>query len=74
MNNQVVFALLDKRDECDKYVSFHKSEYVAKEKLKDYHNEINSDGDLVLREDRIVILKTDRMEEILVIVEPIILK
>lgn len=74
MNNQVIFALLDIRTECNKHVSFHKSEYVAKEKLKEYHSEINYDGDLVLKEDRIVRLKTDRTEEIVVIVEPIILK
>jgi len=75
MNSQVVFALLDKRDYCDKYVSFHKSEYSAKDKLKEYYNDINSgDMELLLKEDRIVKLKTDRIEEILVIVEPIIVK
>lgn len=75
MNDQVVFTIVDKNGECDKYVSFYKSEYTAKQKLKEYYGVINSENnDLVLKEDRIVRLKTDRVEEILVIVEPIILK
>lgn len=75
MNDQVVFTIVDKNGECDKYVSFYKSEYTAKQKLKEYYGVISSENnDLVLKEDRIVRLKTDRVEEILVIVEPIILK
>jgi hypothetical protein len=75
MNSQVIFSILDKSIECDKYVSFHQSEYTAKQKLKEYYTKINSEhNDLVLKEDRIVRLKTDRLEEILVIIEPIIVR
>ena len=77
MNNQVVFAVLDKRMDCDKYLSFHKSEYVAKDILKEYFKDVNPenvDPDIRLKEDRIIRVKTDRIEEILLIIEPIILK
>lgn len=75
MNDQVVFALLDKSSECDKYLSFHKSEYSAKEKLKEYYKNIDSGlSEFILKDDRIIRLKTDRIEEIVVIVEPIVAK
>ena len=77
MNNQVIFAVLDKRMDCDKYLSFHKSEYVSKDILKEYFKDINpenTDPTIILKEDRIIRTKTERIEEILIIVEPIIVK
>ncbi len=77
MNNQVIFAVLDKRMDCDKYLSFHKSEYASKDILKEYFKDVNpenSDPTIILKEDRIIRIKTERIEEILLIVEPIIVK
>lgn len=75
MNDQVIFSILDKGLDCDKYVSFHKSEYIAKDKLKEYYRQlILTDNTLILKEDRIVKPKTERVEEIVVIIEPIVIR
>jgi hypothetical protein len=67
----------DKTGKCDSYFGFFKNEDDAKKEIKIQANRLKEDlgyMDIVVKEDRAVILKTDRVEELLIVIHNFVLR
>lgn len=77
--NDLIFGVYDKTrgvGGCDDYFGYFKKESSAKKELKiqyDYLRTKNPDIELILKKDRVVRVKNDE-EQILIIIHPILLR
>lgn len=73
----IIYGVCDKTGKCDSYFGFFKNEDDAKKEVKIQANRLKEDlgyMDIVVKEDRAVILKTDRVEELLIIIHNFVLR
>ena len=73
----IIYGVCDKTGKCDSYFGFFKNEDDAKKEIKIQANRLKEDlgyMDIVVKEDRAVIPKTDRVEELLIIIHNFVLR
>ena len=73
----IIYGVCDKTGKCDSYFGFFKNEDDAKKEVKIQANRLKEDlgyMDIVVKEDRAVIMKTDRVEELLIIIHNFVLR
>ena len=74
---EIIFGVCDKTGSCDSYFGFFKNEEDAKKEVKIQADRLKEDlgyMDIVVKEDRAVIMKTDRVEELLIIIHSFVLR
>jgi hypothetical protein len=73
----IIFGVCDKTGSCDSYFGFFKREDDAKKELKIQADRLKEDlglMDLIVKEDRAVIPQEGRIEQIVVIIHPFVLR
>jgi hypothetical protein len=73
----IIFGVCDKTGSCDSYFGFFKNEEDAKKEVKIQADRLKEDlglMDILVKEDRAVIPKEGRLEEIVVIIHPFVLR
>lgn len=73
----IIFGVCDKTGSCDSYFGFFKREDDAKKELKIQVDRLKEDlglMDLIVKEDRALISQEGRVEEIVVIIHPFVLR
>ncbi len=74
---EIIFGVCDKTGKCDSYFGFFKNEDDAKKEVKIQADRLKEDlglMDILVKEDRAVIPKEGRLEEIVVIIHPFVLR
>ena len=74
---EIIFGVCDKSGSCDSYFGFFKNEDDAKKEVKIQADRLKEDlglMDLIVKEDRAVIPQEDRVEQIVVIIHPFVLR
>ena len=74
---EIIFGVCDKTGSCDSYFGFFKQEEDAKKEVKIQADRLKEDlglMDLIVKEDRAVIPREGRVEEIVVIIHPFVLR
>lgn len=74
---EVIFGVCDKTGTCDSYFGFFKNEENAKKEIKIQADRMREDfgyGDIIVKDDRAVIMKTDRIEQVLIIIHSYVLR
>lgn len=73
----IIFGVCDKTGKCDSYFGFFKNEEDAKKEVKIQADRLKEDlglMDIIVKEDRAIIPKEDRVEQIVVIIHPFVLR
>lgn len=73
----IIFGVCDKTGSCDSYFGFFKNEDDAKKEVKIQAERLKEDlglMDIIIKEDRAVIPQEDRVEQIVVIIHPFVLR
>jgi len=73
----IVYGVCDKTGNCDSYFGFFKNEDDAKKEVKVQADRMKEDfgyQDIAVKDDRAVIMKTDRIEQVLIIIHSYILR
>jgi hypothetical protein len=73
----IVHGVCDKTGNCDSYFGFFKNEDDAKKEVKIQADRMKEDfgyQDIIVKDDRAVIMKTDRIEEVLIIIRSYVLR
>jgi hypothetical protein len=74
---EVIFGVCDKTGNCDSYFGFFKNEEDAKKEIKIQADRMKDELgmlDLIIKDDRAVIPKTDRIEEVVIIIHAFVLR
>ena len=74
---EIIFGVCDKTGSCDSYFGFFKREEDAKKEVKIQADRLKEDlglMDLIVKEDRAVIPQEGRVEQIVVIIHPFVLR
>ena len=74
---EVIFGVCDKTGSCDSYFGFFKREEDAKKEVKIQADRLKEDlgfMDIIVKEDRAVITQEGRVEKIVVIIHPFVLR
>jgi hypothetical protein len=74
---EVIFGVCDKTGNCDSYFGFFKNEEDAKKEVKIQADRLKEDlglMDLIVKEDRAISLKGDRIEELVIVIHPFVLR
>jgi hypothetical protein len=74
---EVIFGVCDKTGNCDSYFGFFKNEEGAKKEIKIQADRMKDELgmlDLIIKDDRAVIPKTDRIEEVVIIIHAFVLR
>ena len=74
---EVIFGVCDKTGNCDSYFGFFKNEEDAKKEVKIQTERMKDElgmMDIEFKEDRAVIPKTDRIEEVVIIIHAFVLR
>ena len=73
----IIFGVCDKTGSCDSYFGFFKTEEDAKKEVKIQADRLKEDlglMDIIVKEDRAVIPQAGRVEKIVVIIHPFVLR
>ena len=73
----IIFGVCDKTGTCDSYFGFFKNEDDAKKELKIQSDRLKEDlglMDLIVKDDRAVIMKDKRVEQIVIILHSYVLR
>ena len=73
----IIFGVCDKTGKCDSYFGFFKHEVDAKKELKIQADRMKDElgmMDLNVKDDRAVIMKNDRIEQIVLIVHSYVVR
>ena len=73
----IIFGVCDKTGGCDAYFGFFKNEEDAKKEVKIQAERLKEDlglMDLIIKEDRAIIPQEGRVEQIVVIIHPFVLR
>ena len=73
----IIFGVCDKTGECDSYFGFFKNEEDAKKEVKVQSNRLKEDlgiMDIIVKGDRAVVMKTDRIEQLLIVIHSYVLR
>jgi hypothetical protein len=71
MTREIIFGVCDKTDKCNSYFGFFKHEDDAKKEIRIQTERMKDElgmMDLVIKDDRAVILRDDRVEEIVLVI------
>jgi hypothetical protein len=74
---EVIYGVCDKTGNCDSYFGFFKSYEDAQKEVKIQANRLKEDlglMDIIVKEDRAVTMKTDRIEELVIIIYNFVLR
>ncbi len=74
---EIIYGVCDKTGKCDSYFGFFKNEGDAKKEVKIQSDRLKEDlgiMDIVVKEDRAIVMKTDRIEEVLIIIHSYVLR
>ena len=74
---EVIFGVCDKTGNCDSYFGFFKNEEDAKKEVKIQADRLKEDlgfMDIIVKEDRAIIPQEGRVEQIVVIIHPFVLR
>jgi hypothetical protein len=74
---EVIFGVCDKTGNCDSYFGFFKNEEDAKKEIKIQADRMKEDlgfMDIIVKEDRAIIPQEGRVEQIVVIIHPFVLR
>jgi len=74
---EIIFGVCDKTGDCDSYFGFFKNEEDAKKEVEIQANRLKEDlgmMDIEIKGDRAVIMKSDRVEELVVIIHAFVLR
>jgi hypothetical protein len=74
---EIIFGVCDKTGSCDSYFGFFKREEDAKKEVKIQADRLKEDlglMDIIVKEDRAVIPQEGRVEQIVVIIHPFVLR
>ena len=74
---EIIFGVCDKTGSCDSYFGFFKREEDAKKEVKIQADRLKEDlglMDIIVKEDRAVIPHESRIEQIVVIIHPFVLR
>ena len=73
----IIFGVCDKTGSCDSYFGFFKTEEDAKKEVKIQADRLKEDlglMDITVKEDRAVIPQEGRVEKIMIIIHPFVLR
>ncbi len=73
----IIFGVCDKTGKCDSYFGFFKNEDDAKKEIKTQAERMKNElgmMDLIIKDDRAVIIKNQRIEEIVLILHSYVLR
>jgi hypothetical protein len=74
---EVIFGVCDKTGNCDSYFGFFKNEEDAKKEVKIQAERMKDElgiMDLIVKEDRAILPKGDRIEELVIVIHPFVLR
>ena len=74
---EIIFGVCDKTGNCDSYFGFFKNEEDAKKEVEIQANRLKEDlgmMDIEIKGDRAIIMKSDRIEEIVIIIHAFVLR
>ena len=74
---EIIYGVCDKTGNCDSYFGFFKSYEDAQKEVKIQANRLKEDlglMDIIVKEDRAVTMKTDRIEELVIIIHNFVLR
>ena len=74
---EVIFGVCDKTGTCDSYFGFFKTEQSAKKEIKTQAEKMKNElgmMDLIVKDDRAVIMKGDRVETVVIIIHSYVLR
>jgi hypothetical protein len=74
---EVIFGVCDKTGNCDSYFGFFKNEEDAKKEVEIQANRLKEDlgmMDIEVKGDRAVISKTNRVEEVVIVIHAFVLR
>jgi hypothetical protein len=74
---EIIFGVCDKTGSCDSYFGFFKNEEDAKKEVKIQADRLKEDlgfMDIIVKEDRAIIPQEGRVEQIVVIIHPFVLR
>ena len=74
---EVIFGVCDKTGKCDSYFGFFKHESDAKKEIKTQAERMKNElgmMDLIIKDDRAVIMKNERVEEIVLIIHSYVVR
>ena len=77
MTREIIFGVCDKTDKCNSYFGFFKHEDEAKKEIRIQAERMKDElgmMDLVVKDDRAVILRDDRVEEIVLVIHRYVLR
>ena len=73
----IIYGVCDKTGKCDSYFGFFKNEEDAKKEIKVQSERMKNElglMDLIVKEDRAVIPKENRLEEVVIIIHSFVLR
>lgn len=73
----IIYGVCDKTGKCDSYFGFFKQEEDAKKELKIQSERMKNElgmMDLIIKDDRAVIMKSERVEELVLIVHSYVVR
>ena len=73
----IIYGVCDKTGNCDSYFGFFKQEEDAKKEVKIQGERMKNElgmMDLVIKEDRVVLPKGERVEELVIVIHPYVLR
>jgi hypothetical protein len=73
----IIYGVCDKTGKCDSYFGFFKQEEDAKKELKIQSERMKNElgmMDLIIKDDRAVIMKGERVEELVLIVHSYVVR
>ncbi len=73
----IIYGVCDKTGECDSYFGFFKNEEDAKKEVKIQSDRLKEDlgiMDIIVKGDRAVVMKTDRIEQLLIVIHSYVLR
>lgn len=74
---ELIYGVCDKTGECDSYFGFFKNEQDAKKEVEVQSNRLKEDlgiMDIIVKGDRAVVMKTDRVEHLLIVIHSYVLR
>ena len=74
---EIIYGVCDKTGNCDSYFGFFKNYEDAQKEVKVQSDRLKDElgmMDIVVKEDRSVIMKTDRIEELVIVIHNFVLR
>jgi hypothetical protein len=74
---EIIYGVCDKTGNCDSYFGFFKSYEDAQKEVKVQSDRLKEDlglMDIIVKEDRAVTMKTDRIEELVIVIHNFVLR